>query len=517
MNRPIFVVWLTDTQLSVYRASRSGVRLLATFTELAQGLDELPCLVDSWRDSRVHVLTDLVEEEFHYAPLPPLARADREVFFQRKLDQFFRRTPYRHTAVQLAGSRGMPGTLQLSALVEKQKIDALITSLLEAHCAIAGLHSVTLASADLLARLKLPAKTRLLITPAPDHSQRQSYFSPEGLRYTRLTKPPPGREGSNLADEVRKTRQYLMSTRLLGPDDSLDILLVEEDTIPTAGVIAPMPHDAPQCHTHRQSVARLATQLKLPAQAHGWIGLLCLAIAHKRIPDHYLPASATRYLRLQRLEKFLRRGSVTIGILGLLLTLYSLYQTEGYKEDIQLTQQALQQQSARRGQSDSQLAALGSDRPTAMLEAATLYRSYIAGWPDIETTAQAISQILTGFPGIVLERFTWHVSTSPDWPVPQEKPESTPARHPVSSGQRWQIIDLAGQIQPSATNPRPQIEAVGLLAEHLSRLPNARAQILRQPLDPSPQGRILSAGPDAPASTDFLIRLVIAPPEEARP
>lgn len=520
MNHPLFIVWLTDTQLSVYRASRSEVRLLATFAEFTRGIDELPRLVGSWRSSRVHVITDLAEEEFHYETLPALARADRKAFFQRKLDQHFRQTPYRHTAVQPAGKRGMPGKLQLSALVERQKIDALLACLLEARCAIAGLHSAPLASADLLPRLQLPAKPRLLITSVPDYGQRHSYFTPEGLRYTRLVHIPAGREDPSLADEVRKTSQFLISTRQLDQDEALDILIVEEkEPAPAACGIDPLQHDAPQIHIHRQRVTRLAAQLKFPAQARSWIELLCLALAHDLVSDHYLPASAARYLRLQQMEKVLRRGAVSVVIAGLFLTLFLLYRAHGAQKDIQLANQALQQQSERLRRFNSQLDALGSDRPAAMIEADTLYRNHIASWPDIEATSQAISQILTDFPRLVLERFTWHASPGPDLSAAQENladPEKAPASLPAPSGQRWQIIDLAGQIQPSATNRRHEIEAVEQLARRLSRLPNSQVQILRQPLDPSPQGQIRSSEPETPASTDFLIRLVIAPAGEAR-
>ena len=523
MSQPAIILLLTQAGLAVYKASQQTVVHLGDFPDDPQSQERLQCLIHEWRASNFHLLIDLAEEEFHYESAPYLARADREALFQRKLDQAFPLTPYRRMTVQVPGKRGSQSRLMLSALTARKKIDTIVDRLLAAHCAITGIHSVALASTDLLQRLQLAIPHLLLITPSAEHCARQSYFTPDGLRYSRLTNEPVTEDSTNTATaEVRQTRHFLASARQIGHEDTLTVLLITDgDNAQASAVMQQLQADAPLINASTETAAQFATHLKLPAEIESWPELLCLAISRKLIPDHYRPIAAGRYQQLRQLGKALYWSAALVALLAAAIVLQSIASTRQRQEDITLATRQLHQQLERKQDLDSKLKALNTHHPKTMTEAVTLYRTYMADWPDIEPTAQAISQILADFPQLSLTRFAWHAHTGPQLPATQENyadPALTPpSLNPVFDGQRWQIVELAGALLPAIANERQALEQVEQLAARLSRLPRASVKILNQPLDLTPQGQISGGERDLPAPKDFLIRLVIAPPGARKP
>lgn len=523
MSPPVLILLLTDTRLSVYRATRQEAMHLADFDDSPHCRNELQTLIHKWRTADFHLLADLTEEEFHHESAPYLARADRTVLFQRKLDQTFRQTPYRRIAVQVPGKRGTPSKLVLSALTAQEKLDAIVALLLEARCAIAGIHSVALACEVLLAKRHLKLPHLLLVTPSPGNGLRQSYFTPEGLQFSRLASSP-ATDPTAMAEEVRRTRQFLTTTRQMQRDTTLEVLLLIDAGGDSAPTIQQLVTNAPSINARSETVAQFAAQLGFSAQVTDWVSLLCIAIACSFIPDHYRPIVAGRYHRLRRLEHQLHWGTALFVLLGICLALLGIDQTRRQQEDISRTAHNLKQQLKHQHAFGTKLKTLAVGQPGAMKEANELHRKYIDGWPDIEPTAQAISLIFADFPQLALEYFSWHATNSPNVSSLQDDENGTTPRTANQTGvsekfdtRRWQVVELAGSLQSFSEVNLQSLEQLEQFATRLSRLPRTTVHILQRPLDLSSRGQISGDDTGQPVTKKFLIRMVIAPAEETNP
>ncbi|SFN97190.1 hypothetical protein SAMN05660284_02632 [Formivibrio citricus] len=481
MSAPVLVLFLTDGGISAYRATRREAVHLADFPVSPQ--PDLREFIREWQTAEFHLLVDLAEEAFHPESVPHLARADREALLLRKLEQAFRQTPYRRAVVQVAGKRGAQDKLLLSALTAPEKLDALVETLLQAQCAIAGIHSVALTAEALLAKRISLMPHCLLVTPSPGNGLRQSHFTQEGLRFSRLTHCT----ANNTAEEVRKTRQFLTTTRQMLRDEPLEVLLLGD-----AGVATQLPADTPQINARHESIADFAAKIGLPSQTDNWAGLLCTAIARGLIPDHYRPASAARYQRLHKLGQTLQWSAALLLLLAMVASLFTFHQSRQQQEENRLAEQKLQHPLQRQREFEGKLKALDIGAPGQIGEVVELHRRYIAGWLDVETTAQAVSLIFADYPQLQLERFDWQLA---------------------NAGHRSQMVDLAGRLRPDR-QAQGQLEA---FAARLGQLPRATVSIPKRPLDLSPHGELGGGENRAPAASDFLIRLVIAPEEAAKP
>lgn len=531
MSTPTLILLLANTGLSVLSASRNEVLHLADLDDGPQDRDTLREFLREWRNADFHLLADLAEEEFHYESVPHLARADRQALFQRKLDQAFRQMPYRRIAVQVPGKRGTQSKLMLSALTVREKIDGIVELLLDEKCAIAGIHSVPLASELLVRKLQLDLPHFLLVSATRPSSLRQSYFTPEGLRFSRLASHPTENDAASLAtaaaEEVRRTRQYLTTSRLMNREDTLETLLLTDaasDPAIADYFAQQLQADQPQIRAGAETTIRLASRLGLPAQSTGWLTLLCIAIARGMIPDHYRPSPAGRYHWLRRMGQALHWSAAIIMLAGVTMTLQSIYEADRQQETIQQSERLLRQQSERKREFDGKLKALAASQPAIIKETNTLYSKYMSDWPDIEPTAQTVSRIFADFPLLALDRFSWRAHSEPAAPLSQEEsfgaappqhttltPAAQTASAPAFDGRRWQIIDLTGHVTPFEENYRQALEQVHQLSGQLGKLPRATTTILKAPLDVTPQGQI-SQGENGPATKGgFLIRIVIAP------
>lgn len=507
MSTPILILLLTDNHLGIHQASRNTCDAIAELTLDEAGLTELRNIVRHWSAARFHVLVDLAEEEFQFETVPRLNGADQRALFTRKLDQHYRSTPYRRIA--LRGRHGKQDRLLLSALTRHEQLDQVMATLLAEKCAVAGIHSVALASVELL-RLEHPHL--LLVSHTEAGCWRQSYFTPEGLRFSRLGQPPAENAGTphaaSIAEYTLQISQYLNTLRNLRHDDALAVvLLTDTDDPPQLGEAfqQALTAQAPQIRVHIEPVATLATMLGFADDCNSWKALLMQAIARGQIRDHYLPRPAGRYHRLRRLGRGIHWSAGLIFLAGLLLT------WQGYAENLQLqarieqTRSALRVAETDKQEGESRLLASGSS-PTAMKEAVELYRKYLADWPDVESTAQTLSQVLTDFPLLTIQHFSWQAC--PGTNIPTSIADNIAI--PEKIDRRGQIVEISGHIEAFNGNYRAALEQIAQLRARLDKLPHTSTTLLNAPLDIRPQGSIASQENDM-TKADFALRITITP------
>ena len=94
------------------------------------------------------VLTDLVEEDYRFEAVPHLMGPDRSALFERKLDQYYRSTPYRHATVQGRDKEGRRDDRVLfSALTNPGLLNPWVEMMARQGVPLRGIYSAPLASA----------------------------------------------------------------------------------------------------------------------------------------------------------------------------------------------------------------------------------------------------------------------------------------------------------------------------------------------------------------------------------
>lgn len=524
MSAPSLILLLTNAGLSVHLAHKKGADTLFESPGAPDELDALRTLARSWQSANFHLLTDLAEEDFQYESVPHLAGADQRALFTRKLDQAYRLTPYRRIAIQTKAKRGGQDKLMLSALTVRDRIDSIVNVLLEEKCALVGIHSVALATSELLHRLQLQLPHLLLISRTESGSLRQSYFNAADLRFSRLGSSQAGCDvalsAAESAEETRRARQYLTTLRLMNRDESLDVvLLTNADESPQLAdhFIRELRADAPQIRAGTETVIAMAARLGMPATCADWKTLLFIAIARGLIHDHYRPVQAGRYHLLRRLGHAITASAVIIALIGGVLGWQGYVEAAHLQESIDQTNRNLRKEAARKKELDGKTKTMTADQPTAMKEAVELHNKYLAQWPDVDPTAQAISQILADFPFLDIERFSWRAQNSPavlaDADVAVQA-AAQDASNPASDGPRWQIVELSGQIDQFNENYRESLGQIDRLMARLGKLPRTTATLSKPLLDIRPQGSI-NRQESTTAPSAFTLRIVIAPKEGA--
>ncbi|MCB5196552.1 hypothetical protein [Deefgea salmonis] len=502
------VLLLTPTHTAALCASNQGVRPLAHFNHDAAGRASLAQFSLAQQHGLFYVLTDLGEEDFQQEVIPHLTRQDQQRLIARKLEQRYRGTTYRYGRVlQQAGQQDQ---LQLSALLNEAPLDALISTLLTANCAIAGVYSVALLTENLLKKLRLDRPHLLIMSRSTPETLRQSYFVDSTLQFSRLghldVTPNLLAQAQGIIEQAHRARQYLTTMRVLARDEVLPVWALFDVSMSQAlrQIAANSDVGGDELTLDLQvDLAFLQQKLQLPSGGLSWLDVLLAALLQLNVPNQYAPPAVLRLARSRQLARRIKFCAFAIVALAAILLGLALWQ--GQK--IQAQWPSLQQQIEHETQ---QLAALQplSQRidPVHMQAAVQLYQRDLANWPSATEAAQRFSQVLTPFSQLQLINFQWQTGTA-------GLLASTDPTLPL----RAQQIKVTLRASPLATEQQAWQQIEQLLAQ-LQRWPNAKVALM-----PSPTEARTSASADdaaesaAPWPMDFVLQLTLAnPPPEAQ-
>ena len=195
------------------------------FTNNVEGLEKFSDFLRTHRDPS-YLMVDLIEEDFRQETTPHLTGANYQALVQRKLEQYYRNTPFRLARLQQRQTEGRrDDELLFSALTNANRISAWLDLLLEHKTPIVGIYSVPHASMPLIKDIE--SNHLLLLSWEKDAGLRQTYFLNKRLRFSRLTPIPPGSSFAEaIATESARTQQYLQSLSLTAQDELLDVHII---------------------------------------------------------------------------------------------------------------------------------------------------------------------------------------------------------------------------------------------------------------------------------------------------
>jgi len=178
----------------------------------------------------IHMLVDLVEEEFHLDQVPHVIGRDRLDLYKRTLDKHFRTTPYRYIRHQRRLAEGRrDDEVLVAGVTTPQLLRPWLDALDAAGAPLAGIYSLPLVGEDLVARLGWRRERALLVTQGADGALRQSYYAQGRLQFSRVVPQPASELVDATVSEVRQTQRFLHSQRLHPRGEPLTVVVIAAD------------------------------------------------------------------------------------------------------------------------------------------------------------------------------------------------------------------------------------------------------------------------------------------------
>ncbi|QLG88802.1 hypothetical protein HQ393_11475 [Chitinibacter bivalviorum] len=525
------VLLLTHERLGAYQWGHLGAEDLARFSHDEAGIAEFKHWLSQQELQRYYLLTDLVEEDLQHEMVPHLNAKDQRALQERKLDQLFRATPYRRARIQLKGKRGEQDRLQLSALTSREQIDRILAELNTVKAAVAGVYSVSLLTQDMMAKLHSDLPHILVMSSCEAGQLRQSYFTPDGLRFSRLGTFNPEQEialqAAEVANEIRRARQYLTTLRLMGREEQLTIFALFDSQMAAERetIWAALGDDAGQIDFSVQTdLQDLAKRLKLPKACHTWLDILVAMLVTQRPVNQYAPAEAIKYNGLYILGKGLFISAFIVLVCACILSGLSYFQAGQLQGQLAAGERRQQQLQQRQRQYSSLLKQVAASEPARLQAAVKMYREHIEFAPNVEALLRQISQILLDFPTLTLDEVKWAAGSdvsaegTPVAPASQQDAAAAADPNAQPGGTPWlsQTLQLSGRVQdPNAY--RAALAQVNALMQRLQLLPQAQVTVLQWPIDIRSESSIKaqadrSVSDEKGRHADFVIRLHLPAP-----
>lgn len=529
------VLLLTHERLGVHRWGSRGAEELACFTNDEVGLSEFRRWLGQQELQRYYLLTDLVDEDLQHEMVPHLNAKDQRALQERKLDQLFRATPYRRAKIQLKGKRGGQDRLQLSALTSREPIDRILAELSAVKAALAGVYSVSLLTQDMMVKLQSDLPHILVMSSCEPGQLRQSYFTPDGLRFSRLGAFNPEQDialqAGEVANEIRRARQYLTTLRLMGREEQLTIFALFDAQMAAerATILAALGEDAGQIDFSVQTdLQALAKRLNLPSACHRWVDILLATLVLRRPVNQYAPAEATKYNSLYILGRGLFFSALIALIVACILSGLSYFQAGQLQEQLAAGERRQQQLQQRQRQYSSLLNQVAASEPARLQATVKMFHEHIEFAPSVESLLRELSLILLDFPTLTLDEVKWAASpTLGDVANPaaeSNQPATTVAADPnaPATGAQaltpWlsQSVQLSGRVQdPNAY--RATLAQVNALVQRLQAVPQAQVSVLQWPIDIRSEASIKAqadrlTADEAGRRADFVIEIKLPAP-----
>jgi hypothetical protein len=310
------IIYLTSGQATLYIPVDGQCQAIERYGSDPAGAQRCAELLAEFAEVDTHIVTDVMEEEFHIGAVPHTAAwsQDRRAVLARHGERTLRNTPYRYTLVLGREKSGRRDDRVLCAgLTQPELLTPWVDALLSCKVALAGIHSVPLTLQSLVRVFDGGSGPSLLVMKVNDQV-RLSYFQDARLTLSRLTPLRQGRV-SEMADtimrEVEKTQLYLGRLRLAPQDRAIRVWVVAQGML--LDMIAGAPSNKSVLDYRPTELNQAARRADLrgswdTADAEALIAQLVL----QRTPEnHYAEPAQQRYARWYRLN---RRMTVAAGV-----------------------------------------------------------------------------------------------------------------------------------------------------------------------------------------------------------
>jgi hypothetical protein len=482
MGRKI-LLYLNSTNCQAYTWKNGALSAAECFDNTIQGHEQFGLFLQFHR-TPVYLLTDLIEEDFRHEAVPHLHGSERNELIHRKLEQYYRNTPFcqAHTLKHLKEGRHDDDML-FSALTNPALLSPWLDLMLARNTPLAGIYSIPMISLPLVQEFSADC---LLLSWEKYAGLRQTFFEAKQLRFSRLTPVnDPGAFGATARVEVPRTRQYLTNLSLLPPGQVLNVIVMchADDKRQLEAQLC----DDTDVHYSYLDIQQFGLRIgaKSGYSDSNATELFLHLLASQPPRCNYASAEHTHFFRLLQIRQSLFVLSAVFITVSLLWTAFNIKESIALKNESRVIMSQANQflrQSLQISQSVPGTPASATDMKTAVILSRKLNGTLLP--PQVLLTD--LAQVLNDFPIIRIDKLSWQSSPEKTCIQPSSMPPINAAANDAT-----QIIFFSGELT----------EFTGDYRSALDYLERFRASLIRHgysvtaialPLDVSMQGSIVS-------------------------
>ncbi len=499
------LLYLSNDQLTAYIWDKDRLTRHARFDSDASGRESFSRFAAASAHTPLYMLVDLIEEDFQRDTVPHVFGKTRRSMLERKLNQYYRETPYRCTSFQGRESEGRRDDLMLfSALTNQDWVSGWVDVIVKAKAPLSGIYSPALLGPTLLKKMKIVEEHTLLVF-VQSCGLRQSYFQGLHLKFSRLTALPgqqPAEIAEAISQESRKTEQFLGTSRMLPRGKTMKVLIFGHGDM--AALSAACPNTSSLNYRFIDTVeAASAMKWKHFTPDDYCDPLLLTLMAVSPPADHYAQPNQIKYHKLWqiRLALYASSGAALAGaILMSGNNTLSGLEFDDSRSNAEIEAKKHQDQYLKLTQSFPKT----PTSPENMKAVAELRQMIVRNAPMPESLLATISNALHTTPRIKLNILKWEVAAaaSPGGegeaapaPVPQQT-GSDVERPPVTGGllgipnKPEQRLQIDGEVVPFKLDFRAALAELENFVSTLEKDKTIKVMLSNPPLDIRPQGKM---------------------------
>ena len=451
----------------LFRGTRRAVRAVADFTADEAGYAELRRSVERAAPRPIHVLVDLVEEDFRCETVPHVHGPARRSILKTRSARLFPGTSY----VSARREGRMPDgrrddRILFSAILRPERIEPWLDAL-HGH-EVAGVHSLPIVSAGLLPFLGTGSGPVLLVTESGERDLRQTCFENGRLTLSRLATLPPGEpveRARRIVVEVERLVHHLgragrstegLGFRLVGGAPLLAAL--RDSKLP--GELAEGLVDTVTLECRLGGRSRSRTTDRNDGSKDGSDRLFAHLALNRPLPNHYATAPVLAVYRTKQVGRALKAVGVAMLLAGAGFGGAAWHRSG----ELAVAAEGLEQEAAgieaRYRTERLPESEVGPDDLRVVVEAAErLDAGRIGALPILRT----VSEALAGFPDLELESLEWfEISDRDGWP-------SAPAENAPRA--RFRVLHLRGRVEPFTGHYRAADDEIFRFVDRLEAMP----------------------------------------------
>jgi len=446
----------------------------AAFARFLRGIHGLP----------VHIIVDTVEEDFRFETLPHIRGRDRAEMVSRKLKQLYRATPYYSYELQERESgKRRDDRYLFSALTNPDLLIPWLRAIEAASLPVSGIYPLALVSAYLIERLKLK-HPNLLIISKNSAGLRQTFFKNLKFRISRLTPLRGTTEvaDQHYADEISNTRMYLDALNVTHVDDTLEIIILDQDGS-LSGLPAAIMRGRPNMQCQYLDINAIHARFGIPvASMEASTDTLHLFLLGEQAPLLNLaPTYLTRTYQRFAAGRWVYAASGAVLAGAAIWSGVNVFQAMGIDGETLVTQRQTQDYQAKYQQVTAQFpdAPASADNLRHTVEIAEQIRS---GLRSPEAMFSIVSRALDASPDIQVQRLEWHYGD-----LPQKKSEANAVTATEASlGTLLQTGIVQGEVTRFSGDYRAAMDSINSFLQLIaSENAVAEVKVLKLPLDVS--------------------------------
>ncbi|MBF0368695.1 MAG: hypothetical protein HQL52_04480 [Magnetococcales bacterium] len=212
--------FMTKERLTAFDWKGGKVAGVSRFDANEEGREAFATYLEKNPAHHIHILTDLIEEEFRVENIPFVLGPERGNILQRRLRRAYPETPFRSGSVVGRDKEGRKDSkVLLAAVTAPEVLNEWLGIIQSKKASLAGIHSLPMLSRAFLSSLlgRVPEGT-LLVSQQSGTGLRFSYFKGKRLMMSRMARVPdnePGAYAALLTQELERTRTYLSRMGLM--------------------------------------------------------------------------------------------------------------------------------------------------------------------------------------------------------------------------------------------------------------------------------------------------------------